>query len=286
MKKISGLKTAVIAALAVGIFCACGNSTRPGSGTTEPVTTVVEPETETEPTKEVETETEKEPVIGDIVTSDVESVSVRYYIGYNVTTGDAISDTIPCCTVEINGEELAKLAELLPELTEVRTDPDSEAYSHIIYDHIMDYYELTINGDLVLDIGDEYGADMASGTVFAVPSELYDTIESITEEYNKNNVYSTLEADHVTVTNMAGKKLELTDPEQLEILRSFEYYTINADFETFKDEKIAYVVDLHNGDILEVHFAGVIAKLSHADGSFEYIYIRGMEDFLDCVFAE
>ncbi len=39
-------------------------------------------------------------------------------------------------------------------------------------------------------------------------------------------------------------------------------------------------------DMLEVHFAGVIAKLSHADGSYEYIYIQGIEDYLDCIFAK
>jgi hypothetical protein len=39
-------------------------------------------------------------------------------------------------------------------------------------------------------------------------------------------------------------------------------------------------------DMLEVHFAGVIAKLSHADGSYEYIYIQVIEDYLDCIFAK
>ena len=286
MKKISGLKTAVIAALAVGMFCACGNNAQSGSGTTEPAPTS-EPVSAAEPTVEAQIEPENDPVIGDIVTTDVESVSIRYYIGYNIASGDAISDVIPCCTVEVNGEELAKLAEILPELTKVTVDPDSEEYSHIIFDHIMDYYELTVNDDLVLLIDDEYGRGGSSfEDVFAVPAELYDTVESIAEEYNEKNVYSTLDADQVTVTNMEGKELEITDPDQLEMLRSFKYYTINADFEIFKDESIAYVVDLHNGDMLEVHFAGVIAKLSHADGSYEYIYIQGIEDYLDCIFAK
>ena len=45
-------------------------------------------------------------------------------------------------------------------------------------------------------------------------------------------------------------------------------------------------MDLHNGDILEIHFASVIGKLCHADGSSEYVYIQGMEDYLDSVFAK
>ncbi|MCR5598028.1 MAG: hypothetical protein K6G19_07635 [Lachnospiraceae bacterium] len=285
MKKISGLKTAVIAALAVGMFCACGNNAQSGPGTTETAPTS-EPVSAAEPTVEAQIEPENDPVIGDIVTTDVESVSIRYYIGYNIATGDAISDVIPCCTVEVNGEELAKLADILPELTKVTVDPDSEEYSHIMYDHFTDYYELTINDDLVLYIGDEYGMDISSGERFAVPAELFDTVESIVEDYSKNNVYKTLGAEQVTVTNMDGKEIEITDQDQLEMLKSYEYYVINADDETFEEEKIAYVVDLHNGDMLEVHFAGVIAKLSHADGSYEYIYIRGIEDYLDCIFSK
>ena len=45
-------------------------------------------------------------------------------------------------------------------------------------------------------------------------------------------------------------------------------------------------MDLHNGDRLEIHFASVIGKLCHPDGSSEYVYIQGMEDYLDSVFAK
>ena len=275
MNKINGLKTAVIAVLAAGMLCACANKAQPVNGTTEPLSA---PETTTE--------TEIESNTGNIVTQDVESVSVRYYVGYNVASGDAISDTIPCHTIEISGEDLAKLAELLPELSKDTTDPNSEDYGHLIYDHIMDYYELIINGDLVLHIGNEYGVVASSDEVFAVPAELYDTVDRIAEEYNEKNVYSTLDVEQVTVTNKNGEVLEITDPEQLEMLRTFKYYAINADDEFFEGETNAYVMDLHNGDILEIHFASVIGKLCHADGSSEYVYIQGMEDYLDSVFAK
>ena len=261
--------------LAAGMLCACENKAQPVNGTTELLP-------ESEPATEIETESNT----GNIVTPDVESVSVRYYVGYNVASGDAISDTIPCHTLEITGEDLVKLAELLPELSKITTDPNSEAYDHIIYDHTMDYYELIINDDLVLHIGDEYGVVVSSYDVFAVPAELYDTVDSIAEEYNKKNVYSTLVVDQVTVTNRHGEVLEITDPEQLEMLGTFKYYTINADDKFFEGETNAYVMDLHNGDILEIHFASVIGRFCHQDGSSEYVYIQGMEDYLDSVFAK
>ena len=290
MKNWSGLKKAVMAVMAAGMLCACGNYAQSGTGEptgvqTEPAEPTRSPEA-TAPETTEPTELERESVIGDIVTEDVESVSIRFYVGYNIATGDLISDTIPCQTVEVSGEELAKLSELLPELTKVTADPQSEEYGHIMYDHLMDYYELTINDDMVLDIGDEYGFVKDASELFAVPTELFDTVSTVTEDYTRANVYKTLEAEQATVTNMDGEVLEVTDPEALEILQSIEYYTINADDETFKDEKIAYVVDLHNGEQLEVHYAGVCGKIHHADGSSEYVNIQGMEEFLDCLFEK
>lgn len=285
MRKWSGLKKAVMAVMASGMLCACGNNLQPEPVVMEPA----EPTRSTEATAPETTETaepEKEPVIGDIITEDVESVSIRYYIGYNISTGDIISDLIPCQTVEVSGEDLAKISELLTELSEIKADPQSEEYGHIMYDHLMDYYELTINDDMVLDIGEEFGFVVDSGELFAVPSELFDTVSDITEDYTRNNVYKTLEAEQITVTNMDGEVVEVTDPEAMEIIQSLEYYTINADDETFAEEKVAYVVDLHNGEQLEVHYAGVCGKLIHADGSYEYVHIDGMEEFLDCLFAK
>ncbi|MCR5011290.1 MAG: hypothetical protein K6A72_03040 [Lachnospiraceae bacterium] len=290
MRKWSGLKKAVMAVMASGMLCACGNNAQSGTGEptgvqTEPAEPTRSPEA-TAPETTEPTELERESVIGDIVTEDVESVSIRFYVGYNIASGDLISDTIPCQTVEVSGEDLAKLSELLPELTKVTADPQSEEYGHIMYDHLMDYYELTINDDMVLDIGDEYGFVKDAGELFAVPTELFDTVSTVTEDYTRANVYKTLEAEQITVTNMDGEVVEVTDPEAMEIIQSLEYYTINADDETFAKEKVAYVVDLHNGEQLEVHYAGVCGKLIHADGSYEYVHIDGMEEFLDCLFAK
>ena len=54
----------------------------------------------------------------------------------------------------------------------------------------------------------------------------------------------------------------------------------------FENEKVAYVMDLHNGDELDVYFASVLGRLRHADGSYEYVHIQEMEDHLNRIFAE
>ncbi len=294
MKKFNGLKTAVMMMVAAGMLCACGSNSQPESRgsveerpepevTSEP-TAAAEPNTSAEPN--TGTEPDKERVTGSIVTTEVESVQVRYYIGYNVATGDAISDTIPCHTVLATGDELAKMSEILPDLLAIRANPASEEYSHMMYDHLMDEYELIINGDLALEIGREYGYTVSGGDVFRVPSELFEIIESIAEEYNKNNVYQTLDTDKLTITSMKGKEMEITDQDQLDDLLSIIYYPINADDDSFSSEKVAYVIDLHNGDQLDIFFASVLGKFRYADGSYQYVYMGEMEDYLNKVFAD
>ena len=285
MKKRNGMKKSLIMLMTVGMLCGCGNNEQfeaRGSIGDEP-----ESEETTETTIATEpVEPADDPVAGDIITTEVESVSVRFYIGYNISTGDVISDTIPCHTLDIKGDELAKLSDILPGLTKITADPDTEEYGHIMYDHLMDYYELTVNEDLVLKIGDEYGICESTGEVFSVPEDLFDMVESVAEEYSKNNVYKTLDTEQITVTDKKGQELEITDPDQLETLLSVEYYVINADDDMFENEKVAYVMDLHNGDELDVYFASVLGKYRHADGSCEYVYIQQMEDYLNRIFAE
>ena len=288
MKKFNGLKKAVMMMVAAGMLCACGSSSQPESrGSVEERP---EPSVAAEPTAAAEpntgTEPEKERVTGSIVTTEVESVQVRYYNGYNIATGDVISDTIPCHTVLATGDELAKMSEILPDLLAIRANPGSEEYSHLMYDFLKDEYELIINGDLVLEIGREYGYTVSGGDTFRVPSELYEIVESIAEEYNNNNVYSTLDTDRLTITSMKGKEMEITDQDQLDDLLSIIYYPINADDDSFSSEKVAYVIDLHNGDQLDIFFASVLGKFRYADGSYQYVYMGEMEDYLNKVFAD
>ena len=292
MKKTNRMKKAVMVMMAAGMLCACGNNEQ--SASRGSIGDAPEPKVTTEPTIQepiaqepgTTTEPDNDPVTGGIVTAEVEGVSVRYYNGYNIATGDIISDTIPCNTVEVSGDALTGLSEILPELSAITENSQSEEYGHIMYDHLMDYYELTINDDLVLDIGDEYGVCKSTGEVFQVPAELYDIVNEIAEENNKNNVYATLDTDQITVTDQDGRELEITDPDQLKTLLSVEYYPINAEDEMFEGEKVAYVMDLHNGDELDVYFASVLGRLRHADGSYEYVHIQEMEDHLNRIFAE
>jgi len=293
MKKRNGLKSAVLAMMAAGMLCACENNAepeavRPAGGEAAPEVTEApgsaeESESSEEPAA---AEQEEEPAAVKIVTEPVESVTIRFYIGYNIATGDAISDTIPCHTVEVTGEDLAKISEILPELSVIREDPESEAYGHIRYDYINDIYELIINDDLVLDIGEKYGYIVSGGGMFAVPEKLFDIVDRIAEEYSENSVYAALDAEEITVTDMDGRELEITDPDELELLRSVEYYTINATDEMFENERVAYVMDLHNGDQLDIFFASVLGVLRHADGSYEYVNIGQMEEYLNRIFAE
>ncbi len=292
MKKTVCLKSALAVLLAAGTLCVCG-----GAGTAPEA--VTRGRFEEEPTKASATgpaaPVEKEgpsPAAGEAKTTDdgkifpgeVESVSIRYYIGYNIATGDAISDSIPCFEIEVSGDDLDALAEGIGELTKVETDPNSEYFEHLLYDHMRDYYELTINGDFVIVIGDEYGNTTEGYDIFGVPEEFGENVERLIRENNEQNVFETLGGKTISVTDQDGRVWDVQDAEVLDKIRSAPYYVVNLDDDEFRNEQVAYVIDLHNGEKLEVHFASVLGRLCHADDSYDYVYIDGLEDYLDEVF--
>ncbi len=253
----NGLKKSLILLMTAAVLCGCGTSEEPAVPAEDPV-----------------------PV--HIVTTDVESVSVRYFIGYNIAAGDEITQWIPCHTLDVTGDDLEKISVLLSELTEIEEYPDWERSG--TYD--WDNYELTINDDLVLHIGYWYGSCPSARKAFAVPADLYDILYDITEEYNRANVLKSFDTDHITVTDRQNRVLEITDPDQLESLLSFGYYVITRDDASFAGERMSYRIDLHNGDEL-VLYSNVIGKLYHEDGNIEHVYVGYQLEYdLENIFAE
>jgi len=179
-------------------------------------------------------------------------VTLRFYVGYNIATGNAISDIVPCQTMEVEGEDLEKLAKMLPELVSVELDPEMD----VIY--LTDKYEITINGDQVITIGDQMGYYEAESEYFTVPEELFETVESIAEAYCDNEVYKTLDSKQIAVTDSKkGIEYPITDPEQRERINSIKYYTIEGDESMFEENEVAFVLSLDDGESMFVFYAGV-----------------------------
>ena len=88
----------------------------------------------------------------------------------------------------------------------------------------------------------------------------------------------------MTVTDENGNSSEVTDPEQLKKMQSIPYYAVDLSDEDFGDETVAYVIDTHDGEQLDIFFASVLGKLHHADGTEEYVYTDNMEDYLDSIY--
>ena len=296
MKKTDCVKGVLAAAIAAGCLCACSGSEGEGTrgrmenptGTEEQKPTPTEEETKptaaADPTKAAggnqNSEDEK------LITEEVESVSIRYYIGYNIATGDVISDSVPCYQIDVTGEDLDAMAAAIAELSKVSVDPKSEEFGHIMYDQLNDDYELTINGDFVVTIGAGYGCSVTTSEMVRVPAELYALADRLAQENNEANAYKTLGGEQISVTDQNGKVWDVTDAEQLEEISATRYYVLAITEEELEGERIAYVVDLHNGDQLDVYFASVLGRLRHADESYEYIHIQELEDYLDRVFPQ
>lgn len=304
MKKLNKTKNALVLMTAMLALCACGNvekgetnsrpaaETEPSSMTeavSETSTTEEESSSLSESNAESTPDTSKEESEqtsddGKIVPDDVKSVSFRYYIGYNISTGDIIKDSIPCYTIEITGDDLEKFKEQLPGLTKIDKDKLSEEEEHMMSHEFWDSYELNVNDDVYMFIGEKYGMDRDHRYMFEFPAELMDIVERTAQEYNDKNVYRYLTSDKMTVTDKNGNSSEVTDPEQLKKMQSIPYYAVDLSDEDFGDETVAYVIDTHDGEQLDIFFASVLGKLHHADGTEEYVYTDNMEDYLDSIY--
>ena len=124
-----------------------------------------------------------------IYNEEIESIVIKYYEGYNIATGNIISDTIPLNQIELEINDLKEVSNLINNLTKVEYSKDDEMYGHMQYDYICDYYKLEINDIFTIYIGDQYGIVEGNNDYFKVPEALYKKVLEIVQKYNEKNVY-------------------------------------------------------------------------------------------------
>lgn len=282
MKKRNVLPKTMMAMLAVVMLGGCANKSQTKSD--DPTTSDRSEYSETTETSEATESSEdeaKEAAKGKIVTEDVESVTLRFYVGYNISGGHAIGDSIPCLTVDLEGEDLDLVAAMLPKLERLAPGQGSGV------GYIADKYELTINGDQVITIGDRAGYYREGNALFKVPEKLFETVDRIAEEYSDKEVYKTLDSKEITVVdNKQGIAHPISDPDQLENILAVKYYVIDDDEELeemLANNDIAYVLNMDDGESLFVFYASVRGGLIHNDGTRELVFIQGMEDYLNSI---
>lgn len=96
-------------------------------------------------------------------------------------------------------------------------------------------------------------------------------------------LFKSINSEKITIIS-DNEKLEVTDVEQLKEFSNYKYYVINASDEEFKDEKVAYTLDLNNGTKINVYFASVLSSIYYSNGSHEYIYTGNLEDLVEKIF--
>lgn len=218
-----------------------------------------------------------------IYNKEIQSIVIKYYEGYNIATGDGISETIPLNTINLKSNELNEVSKLIKTLTKVKYSKNDEMYNHMQYDHICDNYKLEINNNFIIYIGDEYGITAEKNDYFKVPEELYSKILEIVKTYNEDNVYKTINSEKITII-CKQEKLEVTDTEQLKGLSNHQYYVINASDKDFDNEEVAYTLDLNDGRKIDIYFASVLSCIYYENGTHEYIYTGNLENFVKKIF--
>lgn len=218
-----------------------------------------------------------------IYNEEIESIVIKYYEGYNIATGNVISDTIPLNQIELETNDLKEVSNLINNLTKVEYSKDDEMYGHMQYDYICDYYKLEINDIFTIYIGDQYGIVDGNNDYFKVPEALYKKVLEIVQKYNEKNVYKKINSEKVSII-FNEEVFEVTDEQQLRELSNYQYYIINASDDDFKTEKIAYTLDLSDGRKIDIYFASVLSCIYYGNGTYEYIYTGNLENYVEKIF--
>lgn len=218
-----------------------------------------------------------------IYNEEIESIVIKYYEGYNIATGNIISDTIPLNQIELEINDLKEVSNLINNLTKVEYSKDDEMYGHMQYDYICDYYKLEINDIFTIYIGDQYGIVDGNNDYFKVPEALYKKVLEIVQKYNKKNVYKKINSEKISII-FNEEIFEVTDEQQLRELSNYQYYIINASDDDFKTEKIAYTLDLSDGRKIDIYFASVLSCIYYGNGTHEYIYTGNLENYVEKIF--
>lgn len=211
-----------------------------------------------------------------IYNKEIQSIVIKYYEGYNIATGDSISETIPLNTINLKSNDLNEVSKLIKTLKYSKND---EMFSLLLDDN----YKLEINNNFIIYIGDEYGFTDENNDYFKVPEKLYSKILEIVKTYNEDNVYKTINSEKITIIG-GQEKLEVTDTEQLKELSNHQYYVINASDKDFDNERVAYTLDLNDGRKIDIYFASVLSCIYYENGTHEYIYTGNLEDFVNKIF--
>ncbi len=119
-----------------------------------------------------------------IYNKKIKSIQIKYYEGYNIATGNAISDTVPLNKINLEEDDLKEVSNLIKRLTKIKSSKSDERAEHLYNDYILDYYMLEINNNFIIYIGEQYGIIDGTKNYFKVPTELYNKVLEITQNHN------------------------------------------------------------------------------------------------------
>ncbi len=227
---------------------------------------------------------EKEHRTGAVYDKKINSITIKYYNGYNVATGDAISDTIPAYKIELKGKDLEKASKLVKSLTYYKI-PEEDGCDEKVncISHIYDQYELIINNEFSLYLDKEYGFVTEPYDTFKVPEELYKMATVKVEDNNKKNVYKQLNGKRYSIL-YGNERYEVKDSKYVEELSKYDYYKINAKDEEFKEDTIEYILDLGDGRKIDLYRASVLSRMNEKDGSHYYIHSGDLAKLVEKIY--
>ena len=219
-----------------------------------------------------------------VIPVKVNSITLRYTPGYDVKTAESLNTDkekfIEVQEIKLKGDDLQRIKRAVRKI---------KNYSSSTSEAIVDQYELIINNDVVVEVGEAKGIVVQGkkSTSVIIPSSTYQEIEKIVDDNNKK-VLKTISTDTVTV-KLEGASISIQNKDNLKYIKEYLFYypvSIKEDYKKYDDGyKIEMILDQN------VHlylYNDKIGYLSQKDGETDtstyVVFTNNMFDLIQKIY--
>ena len=145
---------------------------------------------------------------GNDYNTEIKKIYIKYYPGYNIATAEGLNEInqngnyIDEVRIELTGEDFKKAEKFFSNIKP--TTYDCSLFNCV---HMMDAYEVYLNDNIKISMGDEFG--FTPEFTFDITPEFNEFMTNIINDYSNKNIYKTISSENVSfVLNGSTYKVE------------------------------------------------------------------------------
>lgn len=204
--------------------------------------------------------------------TDINSIYVSFYVGYNYSTAEAINNngelTLPEFTIEVPEDELAEYEKALSKKEEY--EEEDRDCNHLTA--FIDYYKICINDeDIFFCDGDELIWYEGLEEIYTA-KEFCELISTMAQDYLEENVYMKPFDVGIDTIIVNGDNVDITEAVKGRLLE-YNFTKVDIDMDYNEYGNVYQIVMLKDGSVLLLFEDDYYYGYLEGDGYNCYVYI-------------